>query len=87
MGSGDGADCNETIERLYHFLDGELTIERREQIQRHLEECSPCFQAVGFERELRIVIASRCTDRVPDQLVERIKRAIKAEETSKSAES
>ena len=87
MGSGAGADCNETIERLYHFLDGELTIERREQIQRHLEECSPCFQAVGFERELRIVIASRCTDRVPDQLVERIKRAIKAEETSKSAES
>jgi mycothiol system anti-sigma-R factor len=86
MGSGDGADCNETIERLYHFLDGELTVERREQIQRHLEECSPCFQAVGFERELRIVIARRCTDRVPDELLERVKRALKAEESTEAAE-
>jgi mycothiol system anti-sigma-R factor len=80
MGSGDGADCNETIERLYHYLDGELTQERRDQIQRHLEECSPCFQAVGFERELRILIARRCTDRVPDELKDRIKRSLEAEQ-------
>jgi mycothiol system anti-sigma-R factor len=87
MGSGDGADCGETIERLYHFLDGELTLERREQIQRHLEECAPCFQAVGFERELRVVIAQRCTDRVPEELLERIKRVLKAEETRSPADS
>ena len=80
MGSGDGADCGETIERLYHYLDGELTQERRDQIQRHLEECAPCFQAVGFERELRIVIARRCTDRVPEDLKERIKRSLEAEQ-------
>jgi mycothiol system anti-sigma-R factor len=87
MGSGDGADCSETIERLYHFLDGELTIERREQIHRHLEECSSCFQAVGFERELRVVIASRCTDRVPDELLDRIKRALRAEENKTGTDS
>jgi mycothiol system anti-sigma-R factor len=87
MGSGDGADCNETIERLYTYLDGELTVEKREVIHRHLEECSSCFQAVGFERELRIVIATRCTDRVPEELKERIKSALKAEETSQGAES
>jgi mycothiol system anti-sigma-R factor len=79
MGSAEGGNCGETIERLYHYLDGELTVERREQIQRHLEECAPCFQAVGFERELKIVIASRCTDRVPDELRERIKRALSEE--------
>ena len=43
----------ETVERLYQFIDGELTDERRHQIERHLDECSPCLQAVGFERELR----------------------------------
>ena len=35
MGSGENAaDCNETVERLYQYLDGELTDQRREQIQR-----------------------------------------------------
>jgi len=86
MGSGDGADCNETIERLYHYLDGELTQERRVQIQRHLEECSPCLQAVGFEQELRVVIARRCTDRVPDELKERIKSALEAESKGRVTE-
>jgi mycothiol system anti-sigma-R factor len=81
MGTGeDAADCNETVERLYQFLDGELTDERREQIQRHLEACAPCFQAVGFERELRIVIASRCTDRVPADLIDRIRKALSEED-------
>jgi mycothiol system anti-sigma-R factor len=81
MGTGDNAaDCNETVERLYQYLDGELTDQRREQIQRHLDACSPCFQAVGFERELRIVIASRCTDRVPAELIERIRSALLDEE-------
>ncbi len=32
------------------------------------------------------MIASRCTDRVPDELLERIKQALKAEESTESAE-
>ena len=81
MGTGeDAADCSETVERLYQYLDGELTDQRRVHIQRHLDDCSPCFQAVGFERELRVVIASRCTERVPAELIERIKAALLEEE-------
>ena len=55
--SGDatssGADCAETVHRLYHFLDGELTEERRAAIRGHLNKCSPCEQIVSFEAELR----------------------------------
>jgi mycothiol system anti-sigma-R factor len=80
MGTGDDAGCGETIERLYQYLDGELTDERRAQIQVHLEECSPCFQAVGFERDLRVVIANKCRDRVPDELLERIRGALLEEQ-------
>jgi mycothiol system anti-sigma-R factor len=73
MGTGDsGADCSDSIERLYHYLDGELTDERRAEIKRHLDECPPCGHAFDFESELRVVIASRCKDRVPDALRERI---------------
>lgn len=81
MGTGDsGADCEETIERLYHYLDGELTDERRSEIKRHLDECSPCLDAYGFESELRQVIAHRCRDHVPDTLLARVRMALAEEE-------
>jgi len=76
----DDFDCSETLHRLYTYLDGELTEERRVQIRRHLDDCPPCFEAFDFESELRIVIASRCKERVPDGLKERIFRALKEEE-------
>jgi len=67
MGSGESdMDCNGTIERLYRFLDGELTEERRLDIQHHLDDCSPCLGAFDFEAELRVVIANRCKDHVPE---------------------
>ena len=70
------ADCTSTIHRLYHYLDGELTEESRIAIRRHLDECAPCLEKVDFEAELRRVIADRCKDRVPEQLRDRIARAI-----------
>ena len=81
MGSEEsGVDCNETIERLYHYLDGELTEERRVEIRRHLDECSPCLDAFDFEAELRVVIASRCKDHVPEALRRRVHDALQEEE-------
>jgi mycothiol system anti-sigma-R factor len=73
------ADCDETIERLYTYLDGELTDERRHAIQAHLDQCGPCLEAVDFEAELRRVIADRCKDRVPESLRTRIAMAIERE--------
>ena len=77
MGTGESdVDCSETIERLYHYLDGELTDERRLEIKRHLDDCPPCLGAFDFEAELRVVIADRCKDRVPEALVVRIRVAL-----------
>ena len=73
------ADCDETIERLYTYLDGELTDDRREAIRAHLDHCGPCLEAVDFEAELRRVIADRCKDRVPEHLRLRIATAIEQE--------
>ena len=81
MGTGEtGADCSDSIERLYSYLDGELTDERRAEIKRHLDECPPCGQAFDFEAELRVVIASRCKDRVPDALRQRVLAILVEEE-------
>ena len=70
------ADCKEAVERLYHFLDGELTDERRVMIQRHLDACSDCIEAFEFEVELRVAIARGCREPVPESLRVRVFNAI-----------
>ncbi len=70
-------ECAEAVEVLYHYLDGELTMERRVMIQRHLDDCPPCLDAFDFEAELRMTIAHKCRERVPDELRQRVARAIR----------
>jgi mycothiol system anti-sigma-R factor len=65
---------------LYSFLDGELTPERRETIRHHLDECGPCFDAFGFEAELKAVIARNCREEVPGTLRRRVAEALRAED-------
>ena len=74
-------DCDDAVHTLYHFLDGELTSEKRVEIQRHLDACLPCLEAFDFEAELRAVIAARCRDEVPEALRKRIAEAIDHEAT------
>ncbi|MHB1518135.1 MAG: mycothiol system anti-sigma-R factor [Acidimicrobiales bacterium] len=76
--------CDETIERLYIYLDGELTDERRAEIAQHLDMCGPCVGAYGFEAELRRVIANRCRDRVPEALIARVASALHDEHDRES---
>jgi mycothiol system anti-sigma-R factor len=70
------ADCDQVLQELYTFLDGELTGEVRAAIQGHLDGCADCGGAYDFEAELRVVIARKCTERVPDHLRLRVLRAI-----------
>lgn len=67
-----GTECAETVARLYQFLDGELTEEKRIAIAAHLDHCPPCGSVVNFEAELRRVVADRCRDHVPEHLRQRI---------------
>jgi len=69
-------DCDRAIHRIYHYLDGELTVWRRVAISRHLDDCPPCAQGFDFEIELRQVIASKCRDEVPVELRRRIAAAL-----------
>ena len=64
--------CEEALQELYVYLDGELTEEKRTVIRGHLDDCNPCFEAFDFEAELRIVISARCRDEVPESLRDRI---------------
>jgi len=71
--------CQDAIATLYSYLDGELTPEKRVQIQHHLEDCGPCLKAFDFENELKALIARKCRDEVPESLRRRVAEALTAE--------
>jgi mycothiol system anti-sigma-R factor len=69
-------DCQETHLRVYEYLDGELTVWKRQAITRHLVECPPCGEAFTFEIDLRQVVVSKCHEEVPPELRTRIAAAL-----------
>ena len=42
--------CEEALERLWEFLDGELEPANETEVQRHLEVCSRCYPRYDFQR-------------------------------------
>jgi mycothiol system anti-sigma-R factor len=74
----DKRECSEAVEVLYHYMDGQLTEERRILIRRHLDDCPPCLDAFDFEAELRVIVAHKCRERVPEELRWRVAMAIRA---------
>jgi mycothiol system anti-sigma-R factor len=69
-----GPDCEETLKEIESFLDGELDVSVREQIQIHLSDCSPCMQRAEFRRHIKVVVRSKCAgDDVPPALEHRIR--------------
>jgi len=88
MGTKDddeASECREALHRIYHFLDGELTPDRRRSIESHLDGCSPCLKMFGFEAELRRVVQMKCQDVAPPGLRERIAAAISHEHAAEQA--
>ena len=71
--------CEEALQALYHYLDGELNDQRRGLISAHLDICTTCLGAYDFEVELRQVIVSRVQDRVPESLRMRIAQLMENE--------
>ena len=76
-GPASEADCTEALHELYTFLDGELTVERRQTISRHLDDCHGCLEVFDFEAELRMVVSHKCKDEVPESLRQRIADALR----------
>lgn len=42
--------CEETLARVYEYLDGELDLGDHEAVRRHLEKCRRCYPHFDFER-------------------------------------
>jgi mycothiol system anti-sigma-R factor len=85
--SGEQSPCQRTMEKIYEFLDGELTPDVDEQIRAHLAKCRGCFPHFEYERVfLRFLEKRAVIERAPPTLRRRIMSALMNEEVSRSEE-
>jgi mycothiol system anti-sigma-R factor len=78
-----GSNCEETLKEIQSFLDGEVELNVRTQIEIHLTGCNPCMQRAEFRRHLKVMIGSKCGgDDVPAELRDKILGLIHELDTS-----
>ena len=66
-------DCHEAADRLYDYLDRELTPEVEAAVRAHLVDCAMCFQLFDFETAyLRFLEVRTRTQGAPPALKRRI---------------
>jgi mycothiol system anti-sigma-R factor len=65
-------DCDEVLNRVFEYLDGELTPSDVAKIQQHLDECSPCLAEHDLDQALKTLVRRSCAERAPDELRARI---------------
>jgi mycothiol system anti-sigma-R factor len=66
------SDCNETLREMYAFLDGEIPSGLKSAIDTHLTDCPDCQGAFEFHVELKMLIAAKCQDAMPQALADKI---------------
>jgi mycothiol system anti-sigma-R factor len=66
-------DCREVLDRVYEYLDGEMSDLDAARIQQHLEECGPCLSEHDLDRMLKALLRRSCScEQAPEELRARI---------------
>lgn len=69
----DDVDCAEAIEKVYFYLDGEMTDEDCATLRRHIEDCAPCLREYGLEQAFKALVARSCgCETTPPDVRERL---------------
>jgi len=76
MSEHDHIRCEEVIAHLLAYLDDEIDEKKREQIDRHLQECRGCYSRAEFERALRKRVAAVGEKKAGIKLKQRIAELI-----------
>ncbi|MGH3342678.1 MAG: mycothiol system anti-sigma-R factor [Carbonactinosporaceae bacterium] len=62
-------DCSKVLDRVYEYLDNEVTEDDRAKVRQHLHECHPCFEKYGLEEAVKTLVHRTCgCDDVPSEL-------------------
>lgn len=76
-------DCKSAVDRLYRYLDRELTSNEYEAVQKHLDECPPCAEYFRFEEGVLRLVGDACRKTAtPESLRARIEELRAAQHRS-----
>ncbi|MEW9555748.1 mycothiol system anti-sigma-R factor [Nonomuraea sp. NPDC050783] len=68
-GNPHDTDCREVLDKVYAYLDGELTEKDVVDIRVHLDECSPCLKEYDLDKAVKALVAKHCgCDPIPADL-------------------
>src|SRR5882757_10948130 len=48
--------CSEVLDRVYWYLDGEVSEDDCDHIRQHLDECGPCLREYGLEEAVKRLV-------------------------------
>jgi anti-sigma factor (TIGR02949 family) len=68
--------CDEAMGHLWEYLDGTVEVNELSQIEEHLARCLRCCGERDFAIELRRFLSSQAADDLPDDVAQRLNRAI-----------
>lgn len=71
------SDCREVLDRLYQYIDGEIAAVDCASIELHLRACEDCLHHADFERELKAIIKRKCSDRAPEEIIDRLRSRLR----------
>ena len=64
--------CAEAVERLWEYLDGELSADDKARLEEHLGFCRVCCGEVEFAQELRSFLARSSGEELPQAVRARL---------------
>lgn len=71
-------DCTEVLSEVWLFLDHECDEKRRQLLEQHLDECSPCLEQYGIEEHLKVLLARKCGgEHAPEDFKQRLRDKIR----------
>ncbi|GAA4885657.1 MULTISPECIES: mycothiol system anti-sigma-R factor [Saccharopolyspora] len=77
-GQPEEASCEDVLAEVWLFLDNECDQERRQALQRHLDECGSCLEHYGIEEHIKALLHRKCSgEHAPDELRERLRSSLR----------
>ena len=65
-------ECEEALDRLFEFIDGELTPAELEQVTSHLKDCPPCEAERKLNEKIKTRVAATGGECAPETLRVRV---------------
>lgn len=71
--------CDQAVEEIYIYLDGEMSFVRRMRIRWHLKRCDGCCGAFDFEEGVKSLIREKSHTEPSAELIQRLRTLIREE--------